>query len=307
MRKVALSSFILALFLLSPPLLTLPTRAEPIPLFQVAFIDVGQGDAILLRDGAGFDVLVDGGRPSAGPAVLAYLRETGVDDLEALVATHADQDHIGGLITVLEATDIPVEAALYNGYPGDTDRWFKFTQAVADEGLALTPAQSPQTLQWGRMSAQVLNPPPGKANPDQNDASIVLMVDFGEVEVLLTGDMEAKVEADLLTQGISLTAEVLKVAHHGSKSSSTAEFLAAVHPEIAVISTGPNPYGHPHLETLLRLSKAGARTLRTDLLGTVVVTSDGDTYSITPLPAYLPLVAAGKTGLIVPGLAAGGE
>jgi len=294
MRKAAFPALILSLFLLSPAHGADPARAEQTPLFQIAFIDVGQGDAILVRDGAGFDVLVDGGLPSSGPAVLDFMRQSGVEDLEALVATHADQDHIGGLIDVLAAGDIPVEAVLYNGYPGDTDRWFEFAEAVAAEGLVLTPAQAPQTLSWGRMSAQVLNPPPGKANPDQNDASVVLLVDFGEVEVLLTGDMEDRVEADLLEQGVPLAAEVLKVAHHGSNSSSTAGFLAAVRPDTAVISTGPNAYGHPHPDTLQRLSEAGARTWRTDFLGTVIVTSDGTTYSLTPAPVFLPVIVAGR-------------
>jgi beta-lactamase superfamily II metal-dependent hydrolase len=129
MRKAAF--FILILPLLLSPHANLPSAsAQTNPLFKVSFINVGQGDSILLQDGAGFDVLVDGGRPSAGPTVLEYLRETGVADLEVLVATHPDQDHIGGLIGVLEATDIPVEAAIYNGYPGNTDRWFEFTAAV---------------------------------------------------------------------------------------------------------------------------------------------------------------------------------
>jgi beta-lactamase superfamily II metal-dependent hydrolase len=296
MRKAALLTWILAFFLLFSGHSSTKVQAQLDPLFQISFIDVGQGDAILLRDGTGFDVLVDGGRPSAGGLVLDTLRRAGVDDLEALVATHPDQDHIGGLVTVLEATDIPVEAAYYNGYPGDTDRWFQFTAAVAAEGLVLIPAQSSQTLTWGRMTAAVLNPAPGQSNPDPNEASVVLRIELGEIEVLLTGDMEAGAEADLLDQGVPLSAEVLKVAHHGSNSSSTAGFLAAVEPITAVISSGSNPYGHPHPDILQRLSEAGARAWRTDFLGTVVVTSDGTTYSITPLPIYLPVIVTDELG-----------
>jgi competence protein ComEC len=295
MRRAAPFALILFL-LLSLRIAPNPAQAQAEPLFQISFIDVGQGDAILLRDGSGFDVLVDGGRPSAGPAVLDSLRQQDVADLDALIATHPDQDHIGGLIDVLQAADLPIKAAFYNGYPGDTERWFEFTGAVAAEGLELKPAQSPQAFAWGQMAAEVLHPPPGLVNPDPNDASIVLWVDFGEIEALLTGDIEAGGEADLLAQGTPLSAEVLKVAHHGSHSSSTADFLNSVSPEIAIISTGPNSYGHPHPETLLRLAEAGASTWRTDFLGTIVVTSNGISYQLSPQPVYLPMILGSDPG-----------
>jgi competence protein ComEC len=290
MRSAFLSTLILAITLFSPAPSPALAEAGPDPLFQVAFIDVGQGDAILIRDGAGFDVLVDGGRPSSGSRVLDYLRQAGVDDLEALVATHADQDHIGGLIEVLDAPDIPVEAAFYNGYPGDTQRWLEFTAAVTGEGLELVPAQSPQSFSWGRMGVQVLNPPPGQPKPEQNDASVVLLLDFGEVEVLLTGDIEDRVEADLLESGAPLAAEVLKVAHHGSSSSSNAGFLSAVDPAAAIISTGKNPYGHPASAVLQRLGETGAEIFRTDFLGTILLTSDGTGYTLSPRPVFLPVI-----------------
>jgi beta-lactamase superfamily II metal-dependent hydrolase len=288
-----LSAFLLLLFsgVIAEPAEARRPAASPPPRAQVAFIDVGQGDATLIRDGAGFDVLVDGGRPSAGETVLAYLREQGVDDLEVVLATHADQDHIGGLVTVLLADDIPVESAWYNGYPGDTERWDEFAQAVSAEGLTLAAAQAPQTLDWGQLSARVLNPPAGLANPEQNAASVVLLIDYALTTILLPGDIDSAVEATLVDQELPLTAEVLKVAHHGSLTSTSAAFLAAVQPEAAIISVGANSYGHPANETLLRLLAAGVGVWRTDISGTVALSTDGVNYSLGPVRIYLPALA----------------
>ena len=115
----------------------------------VSYIDVGQGDSIWIHDSNGFDILIDGGKPSAGPTVLAYLRDHGIDDIEVMIASHPDSDHIGGLIDVLEATDIPVQQVLYSGYPGDTVIWDDFTNAVVNEGITLTVAQYPYEYTWG--------------------------------------------------------------------------------------------------------------------------------------------------------------
>jgi beta-lactamase superfamily II metal-dependent hydrolase len=260
----------------------------------VAFIDVGQGDAILIRDGAGFDVLVDGGRKSAGEAVLAYLRLVQVDDLEALIATHADSDHIGGLIDVLGAPDIPVESAYFNGYPGDTQTWAEFEAAVLAEGLSLTPAQYPANLAWGSAFVEVLNPEAGLVNPDQNEVSVVLLIGYAQIGVLLTADIDSSVESQLPGRTASLQAEVLKVAHHGSKYSSGEDFLAAVQPAEAVISVGPNAYGHPSPEALARLSAAKARLWRTDSVGTVTAVIDGAAYYMLPRLTFLPVSLFGS-------------
>ena len=199
---------------------------------QVSFIDVGQGDSILIQDSNGFDVLIDGGKSSAGPAVLAYLRSHNVDDIDVMIATHADSDHIGGLIEVLNADDIPVEQVLYNGYPGDTATWNTFVAAVAAEGLTLEATNYPDTHLWGGITAYTLNPLPGLTNPEQNDVSVVILIDHANVEVMLTGDIGEDVELDVAGRGIpywlgtECCAEVLKIAHHGSKYSTSASFLA---------------------------------------------------------------------------------
>ncbi len=272
--------------------------AFPANTVTVSFINVGQGDAILLRDGNGFDVLIDGGRPAAGPTVVAYLRQQAVDSVEVMVATHADSDHIGGLVDVLNMPETPVLSVLYNGYPGSTATWSEFVTAVTAEGITLTAAQYPVSYTWGAMMAYVLNPATGLLNPDQNESSVVLLVTHDNVRFLLTGDIGATTEATVVARGTPVVAEILKVAHHGSKYSSSATFLSAVSPHEAIISVGPNSYGHPAPETITRLLAAGARVWRTDESGTIVVSSDGITYTMpvaSPTPTvvytvYLPVI-----------------
>jgi competence protein ComEC len=260
---------------------TSATLSAPSSELTVTFIDVGQGDAVLIQDDSGFDILIDGGRTSAGPTVLAILREQSVDDIDIMVASHADADHIGGLITVLHDNNIPVKEVYYNGYPGSTLTWLNFVDAVIAEGVTLTAAQFPQTYTWGVTTVHILNPAPGLVNPDTNDASIVILLIYGATRFLFTGDISSTIEATVVARSTPIAAEILKVAHHGSAYSSSPEFLAEVSPADAVISVGDNPYGHPADVTLTRLLGAGARIWRTDLQGNINVTSDGMTYAIT--------------------------
>ena len=269
------------------------TRAAS-TIVEVSFIDVGQGDSALIHDDNNFDVLIDGGIRSSGPTVVAYLRDQSIDDIEVMVASHSDADHIGGLIDVLQAADIPVESVLYNGYPGTTLTWNDFINEVSNQGLTLEVAQFPQEYTWGSMTAYVLNPPSGLVSPEQNEASVVILVKHGDIDFLFTGDVGSSTETNILARGTPVASEVLKVAHHGSAYSSSATFLSAVSPEYALISVGDNSYGHPSQDTLDRLTAAGATTLRTDQDGTIVFTSDGVTYSLpasTPVyTIFLPLI-----------------
>ncbi len=255
--------------------------------FTITFIDVGQGDSALLRDPNGFTVLMDGGVRSAGPIIAEYLRDEGVRQIDVLVASHPDSDHIGGLITVLEMDDIPVRKVLYNGYPGDTRTWEDFARAVRDEGLRLTVTRAGDRHTWGQMRAVVINPQAGLNNPESNSACLAVMVTTGQLRTLFTCDLAFDQERDLINRGVDLDADILKVAHHGSGEGSSTAFLEAVSPEIAVISVGAdNTYGHPREETLARLEDAGAGIWRTDLDGHIVIRTDGIRYAINePLPA----------------------
>lgn len=256
------------------------------------FINVSEGDAALIRDGSGFDVLVDGGLSSMGVTVDAFLHSEGLTDLDVIVASHADADHIGGLINVLNDATIAVGQVVYNGYPGSTFTWNNFVAAVNARGLALTPLQFPQELTWGGMKVYVLNPPAGLGNPDTNDASLVLRVDYGSVRYLFTGDIGASIESTVVARQTPVASDVLKVPHHGSAYSSSPPFLAAVQPHDSVISVGPNSYGHPSPLAIGRLVSAGSIVWQTAQSGNIRVTSDGLTTLVIPQFAfrvYLPL------------------
>jgi competence protein ComEC len=276
------ASFFIVAGLLSLFFYTSATLSAPDSELSVTFIDVGQGDAALIRDAGGFDILIDGGNSTAGPTVLALLREQGVDDVDVMVASHADADHIGGLISVLADNQIPVREVVYNGYPGSTLTWLSFVDAVIAEGVSMTAAQFPQTFSWGSTTAHILNPEGGLSNPDTNDVSVVILLVHEANRFLFTGDISSTIEATVVARGTPVAADVLKVAHHGSAYSSSAEFLAAVSPAEAVISVGDNDYGHPAEATLARLLEARARIWRTDLNGNIEVASDGVTYTVTP-------------------------
>ena len=277
--------FILLILLLG----IVPTKAEPAPqLMTVAFLDVGQGDATLIRDGNGFDVLVDGGKKGASDYLIEYMKETGVDDLEIVLATHADRDHIGGLIGVIESNEIPVENVYYNGYPGTTQTWIEFSSAVTAAGLSLIEANYPDTFAWGGINVQVLNPVEGLIDPDQNKASVVLRIDYANSSVFLPADIDTSIENQLLNRAANLEADVLKVAHHGSKNSTSDTFLLAVMPQEAIISVGPNGYGHPAIETISRLDANDIGIWRTDAIGTIFISTDGESIELLPKLTFIP-------------------
>lgn len=245
---------------------------------SATFIDVGQGDSCWLHLPNGDDVLVDGGERQAGPTVVAYLDEHGVTDIELMVATHGDADHIGGLIDVLASR--PVTEAWLDSQICPSDTCQEFYQALADNGVVTATVRMGESYPWGGVTALVLNP----SEPlyaDKNENSVVLRVSYGSIDFLLTGDAETGAENRMLSSGHPLEAEILKVAHHGSSSSSSPDFLSAVSPEVAVISVGPNTSGHPTEQTLSRLQAIEATIYRTDQQGTITVTTDGSTYWVS--------------------------
>lgn len=242
----------------------------------VHFIDVGQGDSIYVALPDRNDILIDGGDNSKGSVVVSYLKNLGVDDIELMVATHMHADHIGGLDDVLAA--FKVEAVVDDGMAADTATYRDYRAAVLAEGCLYEAAKAGRSWAFGPCVIKILGPV--RDYKDANNNSVVCLLDCGEIEFLFTGDAEAEAEADLL--GKAIAAEILKVGHHGSRTSTSQAFLDAVNPEVAVISVGAgNRYGHPHRETLDKLAAAGVKVYRTDLNGTVVVTTDGGTYTVS--------------------------
>ena len=259
-------------------------------------MDVGQGDAILLVDRED-TMLIDGGNPENGTAIVRYLKSLGITQLDYVVATHNHNDHAGGLTEVVSHLDV---ASLYVTNSKETDASKSLIAEAKAKNISISTPRPGTTLAFGGSTISFLGPL--TEHEDVNDDSLVMKVTHGNHRFLLTGDMEAAAEQELLAQHLDLEADVLKVGHHGSYSSTGYLFLRAVNPRYAVISCGKNnDYGHPHQETLSRLNDVGAIIFRTDLLGTVVATSEGDQLTfnktgLNPTQPYQP----GNNGLDSP-------
>lgn len=295
---------------LALPLLLLSAALAAASDLVVRFVDVGQGDAALIKTPGGRAWLIDGGprRKAATQAIRTALADLGVSALDGIVVSHPHLDHFGGLLRLID--DVPVGRVLY-GIDIDAKTYAAFRAKLAAKGipyvraregaLAWDPALQVEVLhargqatfdqlvfeQMGffRVDAakihQVLTRAgcgvPSPLGMDLNDFSIVVRVGYGDTEILFTGDATEHVEARLLAGGKSLEAEILKVAHHGSKYSSTLEFLQEVDPEHAVIQCkAGNSYGHPHRPTLRRLLGHGSHIHRNDQSGDVTLTVGPD-------------------------------
>ncbi len=246
---------------------------------QVIMLDVGQGDSILLASGGEY-MLVDAGENDKGDLVVSDLQRLGVTKLKAIVGTHPHSDHIGGLDTVIAS--IPPEAVYMPRRTADTETYEDVLNAVDAAGLTVTMPKPGDSIKFGEADITFLWPPAKYKSDNDNNHSIVMMVSAGGYRVLLCGDMEKTVEKELLDQGLDLDCDVLKVAHHGSDTSSTKAFLKAATPQIALISVGQgNSYKHPDKDILKRLESFGAKIHRTDKEGTVTVTISGGVMSVT--------------------------
>jgi len=238
----------------------------------VAFLDVGQGDSILIwsRDNA---ILIDGGDTNRRDTVLGYLRRAGITKLDYVIATHPHRDHIGGLVGVLGRVD--VGRVLMPDVVHITDTFADFLTVIENREIPATAPVPGERFQAGIIEFTVLAPPAGIRNV--NNASIVLRLEHGATSFLFTGDAEAASERAIVSYGQNLRTDVLKIGHHGSRTSTTDIFLDAVAPLAAVISVGRgNQFGHPHDEVVGRLIDRGIAVYRTDLMGTVFMATDGE-------------------------------
>jgi competence protein ComEC len=253
---------------------------------KIHFINVGQADSILIQSSEGKFVLVDGGNNEDGPSVVNYLKSQGVKELAAVVATHPHEDHIGGLDTVINSFRV---SSVYMPNATSTTKTFEdFINAVKNSGAKRVQTKAGVNLDVPSLNGTFLAPN-GTSYEDLNDYSAVLRITFGGTSFLLTGDAESVSESEMLKNGQTLRSTLLKVGHHGSSSSTSRAFLNAVAPKYAVISVGAgNTYGHPAQDTLNRLASAGVQVFRTDQVGTVIATSDGQNISFnksTQMPA----------------------
>lgn len=251
---------------------------------EVHYIDVGQGSATLLKSGR-HAMLIDTGDSDQGTKIQLYLTKQGVENLDYLVLTHPDADHIGGAPVII--TKFGIGQLFLSNYEKDNKTTQKVRDAMQYKGLTASDCQVGDTYTLGNASFTILAPV--KEYADSNNASIALMVQNGNNRFLFTGDCEAEAEADLIASGADLSADVYLAGHHGSDTASSQAFMDAVSPSYAVISCGEgNSYGHPHAEVLNRFRSMGIQVFRTDEQGSIVAESDGTqiTWNCAPSESW---------------------
>lgn len=260
---------------------------------KVHFIDVGQADSILVQAPSGKTMLIDAGNNGDGNTVVNYLKSQGVGKVDVLVGTHPHEDHVGGLDTVINSFDI---GSIYMPKVSSTTKTFQdILMAVKNKGLKVITAAAGVTLDIGEGIKTEIIAPNSTDYKDLNDWSAVIKLTYGNTSFLFAGDSESVSEKEILNKSYDLKADVLKVAHHGSGSSTTAGFLENVKPKYAVIQVGKgNDYGHPHKPVMQRLQERGITVYRNDQNGTIIATSDGSTLEFNVKPGDYSYAGEGK-------------
>ncbi len=278
------------------------SKAEAKGQLIISMLDIGQGDAVLIQTGAK-NILIDTGddkyyedgkKGKENTQLLTELQKLKIDHIDTLVMTHAHADHIGKADKVI--AQYGVKELVYNGIPSTSKYFINALKAAKANGTQQVKVKAGDVLDFGNgVSFEIVSPSQSlidedtadikaKKKVDVNNESVVGRLTFGNFAMLFTGDAEGPVEKDMAASyGKKLKCQVLKAGHHGSKTSSTAEFLKLVQPESVVMSLGVNnQYGHPHEALLNRLQKQGIKNIyRTDANGTITIVSDGSSYSIT--------------------------
>jgi competence protein ComEC len=253
------------------------TVSRDSPYLEVHFLDVGQGDAIFIETPDGVQVLIDGGPDGSVIHELSSVMNFFDRTIDLVIGTHPDKDHIGGLVDVLER--YTVANILTTDALGETEVARLYQDLIQHEGATVTYATRGQRIALGASTTlEILSPEGSVSLVESNTASIVARLVYGERSFLFTGDAPKSIEEYLvLTEGEFLKSDVLKVGHHGSRTSTSELFLAEVQPELAVVSAGKgNQYGHPHVEVTDALFNAGVEILSTSEVGTISILSDGE-------------------------------
>lgn len=257
------------------------TAVSPDSSLEIHYIDVGQGDAALIKNGS-HAMLFDAGQNDQGTKIQAYLQSQGVTSLDYLIVSHPDSDHEGGADVIL--TKFDCETVIMPDYDKDTATHRDVLKAMEYKGYQNTLPVVGASYSLGDASFTIIAP--NKSYGDHtNDYSVGMILTFGENRFLFTGDAETEAEADIVRNGIDISADVYQVGHHGSSTSSSDELLDQADPSFAVISCGEgNSYGHPRAETLNKFRQRGIQVFRTDEQGTIVAVSDGSqiTWNSSP-------------------------
>jgi len=242
-----------------------------------AMLDIGQGDALYIESPTGTQILFDGGPPRKIISELSRVMSPFDRSIDAIIITNPDADHISGFLDVLQ--NYQVGSVFEPGTFNDSKTFQNLKQEIKNKNIPDILARQGMRLDLGGGAVvDILFPDRNVSDWTPNDGSVVAKLSYGETSVMLTGDATAKTEGIILSEFTdeSLRSTVLKVGHHGSRTSSSEDFVKVVAPQYATISDGQdNKYGHPHQETLDTLGKYGAKIFRTDLLGTIIMTSDG--------------------------------
>lgn len=245
-------------------------------ILQIRVIDCGQADSILLHL-ENYNILIDAGEEKAATAVRKVLDNLGISKIDLLVATHPHADHIGGMQKIVENYDI--DSVMMYPTEHNTQTYQNLLIAIRDKGCNTIKAVPNNEYSYDNLKIKVLGPTKTD-NDDLNNNSVVLLASFGNTDILLTGDASMEEEKDYI-DSITDTIEILKVGHHGSDTATSDNLLDTIKPEIAVISCGVNnKYGHPTEEVLNKLDKRGITTLRTDLSGDIIITTNGTDYTV---------------------------
>jgi competence protein ComEC len=292
--KKEISAMLLALAITSLALQSFSLEAHPLVStvfassstdIMVYYINVGQGDSILIKV-ENRTILIDGGPKAASTTVLNYLSSVNVTNIDFMVATHPHEDHIGGLTAVLQS--IQVNEVLYNGYNYTTKVFQDFMDLAQYHNLTIVDRGQFFSL-TSTANFTILNPHQPLVSADLNENSIVLKLKVSNVSFLFTGDATVDSEQSMLNASLSLQSDVLKVGHHGSNTSTSQAFLNAVNPSYAVISCGiNNTYGHPHIETIQKLLNKGITIYGTYVSGNIIFSTNGNTITIQDMPQAIP-------------------
>jgi competence protein ComEC len=248
---------------------------------EVHFIDVGQGDSILIQEDNSANILIDGGNRwnSVEEKVISYLEENEVDTIDALISTHPHADHIGSLEAVINTFEVK---EIYDSGRVHTSKTYEnYLTAVDENNIPFDTPRRNEVIEVEGLEFKVLHPTAPVENYDLNNSSIVLGLEYGEVSFLFAGDIEAEVEHEILNSEADIKATILKVPHHGSNTSNSTGFIESVSPKAAVITVGEeNKFGHPSSETINLFKKKEIKIYRTDENGDIVISTDGNNYSV---------------------------
>lgn len=255
----------------------IPKKISVDSKFEVHYIDVGQADAtLILSDDE--TMLIDGGNPGDSSLIAAYLKKHNISHLNYIICSHAHDDHVGGLPGALSVVSVGKVYAPQT--ENDIKSYRSFKLKTAAQGLAINNPTPGESFEFGSSMVVFLGPIHEKVE-DINDTSIILKITYGNTSFLFTGDASREEEQLVLSQNYNLQSTVLKVGHHGSAESTTYPFLREIMPQYAIISVGDNSYGHPTDEVLSRLRDANVKLYRTDMQGDIVVSSDGNSVTVT--------------------------